>query len=99
MSANCFSVSASASGTRSQTASLAPKRAKSRAVAWPTPATYQHLKVLKDAGLVSVRADGTRRLYQVRAERMAELKTFLDGFWGERLDALRAAVERPRRKR
>ena len=59
------------------------------------PATSQHLKVLKDAGLVTVRADGPRRLYQARAERLAELREFLDRFWGTRLDALRAAVEQP----
>ncbi len=57
------------------------------------PATSQHLKVLREASLVSVRADGTRRLYRARAEQLAELRTFLDQFWGERLDTLRAAVE------
>jgi DNA-binding transcriptional ArsR family regulator len=58
------------------------------------PATSQHLKVLKDAGLVAVRAEGPRRLYRVRAEQLAELRAFLDGFWGSRLDSLREAVER-----
>jgi DNA-binding transcriptional ArsR family regulator len=59
------------------------------------PATSQHLKVLREADLVSVRVDGTRRLYRARAEQLAQLRAFLDRFWGERLDALRAAVEPP----
>jgi DNA-binding transcriptional ArsR family regulator len=65
------------------------------------PAASQHLKVLREAGLVSVRVDGTRRLYRARAKQLAELRTFLDGFWGDRLENLRAAVEGPppRRRR
>ena len=58
------------------------------------PAASQHLKVLRDAGLVSVRAEGNRRLYRARVEKLAELRAFLDGFWGERLAALQAAVDR-----
>lgn len=57
------------------------------------PATSQHLKVLRDAGLVGVRADGNRRLYRARAQRLAEVRALLDQFWGTRLDALRTAVE------
>ncbi|MDQ3978827.1 MAG: metalloregulator ArsR/SmtB family transcription factor [Actinomycetota bacterium] len=57
------------------------------------PAASQHLKVLREAELVTVRVDGTRRLYRARAERLAELQAFLDDFWGTRLEALRAAVE------
>src|ERR687888_1525225 len=57
------------------------------------PATSQHLKVLREADLVSVRADGNRRLYRARADRMAEILTMLDRFWGDRLAALRDEVE------
>jgi DNA-binding transcriptional ArsR family regulator len=61
------------------------------------PAISQHLTVLKEAGLVSERRNGTRRLYQARPEGLAELKTFLDGFWDERLEALRREAERKER--
>src|SRR4051812_35118284 len=60
------------------------------------PAISQHL-ALKEAGLVSERRNGTRRLYQARPEGLAELKVFLDGFWDERLDALRREAERKER--
>src|SRR3954464_9884751 len=63
------------------------------------PAISQHLTVLKEAGLVGGRRNGTRRLYQARPEGLAELKTFLDGFWDERLDALRRAAERKERSK
>jgi len=53
------------------------------------PATSQHLKVLRDADLVSVRLDGNRRFYRVRADRLAELRVMLDDFWGARLASLR----------
>jgi DNA-binding transcriptional ArsR family regulator len=56
------------------------------------PATSQHLKVLRDAGLVQVRTDGNQRLYRVDAERLAEVRAALEGFWGERLGHLSAAV-------
>jgi DNA-binding transcriptional ArsR family regulator len=52
------------------------------------PATSQHLKVLREAGLVSVRRDGNRRLYRVRAGRLAQLRAMLDEFWGGRLAIL-----------
>jgi DNA-binding transcriptional ArsR family regulator len=58
------------------------------------PAISQHLNVLKEAGLVNERRDGTRRLYQARPEGLSELKAFLDGFWGERLQALKNEAER-----
>jgi DNA-binding transcriptional ArsR family regulator len=53
------------------------------------PATSQHLKVLREADLVRVRSDGNRRLYRARTDRVAEILTMLDRFWGERLAALR----------
>ena len=58
------------------------------------PAVSQHLNVLKEAGLVSERRDGTRRLYRARPEGLAQLKAFLEEFWDERLDALKAEAER-----
>jgi DNA-binding transcriptional ArsR family regulator len=63
------------------------------------PATSQHLKVLREADLVSVHADGNRRLYRARADRVAEILTMLDGFWGGRLAALRNEVERTSQRR
>ena len=61
------------------------------------PAISQHLTVLKEAGLVSERRDGTRRLYVARPEGLGELKAFLEGFWDTRLDALRREAERKER--
>lgn len=59
------------------------------------PAVSQHLRVLKDAGLVSDRADGNRRLYQVETPALAELRRYLEGFWDEVLEAYRHAAEAP----
>ncbi len=58
------------------------------------PAVSQHLKVLKEAGLVRVEADGARRLYEVDPAGLASLSTWLDGFWDEALRAFQAEVER-----
>jgi DNA-binding transcriptional ArsR family regulator len=58
------------------------------------PAVSQHLNVLKEAGLVSERRNGTKRLYRARPEGLAQLKAFLEEFWGQRLDALKAEAER-----
>src|SRR6478672_6605144 len=58
------------------------------------PAISQHLGVLKEAGLVSERRNGTRRLYLARPDGLRELQAFLDRFWDERLDALRREAER-----
>ena len=57
------------------------------------PAVSQHLKVLKDAGLVLDRSAGTRRIYQVDPEGLRELRAYLDQFWSKALDAYKAAVE------
>jgi len=57
------------------------------------PAVSQHLTVLKGAGLVAERRDGTRRLYSVRTEGFDDLKTFLEKFWGEGLERLKVAAE------
>jgi DNA-binding transcriptional ArsR family regulator len=57
------------------------------------PAISQHLGVLKDAGLLDERRDGTRRLYRIRSEGFDELRRFLDEFWGEGLARLKSAAE------
>lgn len=57
------------------------------------PATSQHLKLLREAELVTVRVAGNRRLYSVRVDQLAELRAMLDAFWGERLDALVQVTE------
>jgi DNA-binding transcriptional ArsR family regulator len=64
------------------------------------PAISQHLSVLKEAGLVSERRDGTRRFYRARPEKIRELQRFLEEFWKTGLDRLKAAAEwEERRKR
>ena len=63
------------------------------------PAVSQHLSVLKEAGLVSERRNGTRRLYRARPEGLTELRAFLDEFWGVRLEALKREAEREERKK
>jgi DNA-binding transcriptional ArsR family regulator len=61
------------------------------------PAVSQHLKVLKDAGLVSEEAAGTRRIYQLDAAGVAALREQLDDFWDRTLGGFRNVVERSRR--
>jgi DNA-binding transcriptional ArsR family regulator len=58
------------------------------------PAISQHLGVLKEAGLVDERRNGTRRLYRARPQGLAELKAFLDAFWDAKLEALQREAER-----
>ncbi|HZF31574.1 MAG TPA: metalloregulator ArsR/SmtB family transcription factor [Gammaproteobacteria bacterium] len=58
------------------------------------PAVSQHLKVLKDAGLVRDEADGTRRLYEVDPRGIEELRDWLESFWDDALEAFKAEVER-----
>lgn len=57
------------------------------------PVVSQHLRVLRDAGLVDVRIDGNRRLYSVQFGRVAELRHFLDSFWNDKLSALKQVAE------
>jgi len=57
------------------------------------PAVSQHLSVLLQAGLVSMRRQGTRRLYQARPEGLAELRGYLESYWDARLLDLKSAVE------
>jgi DNA-binding transcriptional ArsR family regulator len=63
------------------------------------PAVSQHLNVLKEAGLVSERRNGTRRLYRARPDGLVELKAFLDEFWGDRLELLKREAEREETKK
>jgi len=63
------------------------------------PAVSQHLTVLKEAGLVSERRDGTRRLYRANPDALAELRQFLEGFWDDRLASLKREAERKERKK
>ena len=57
------------------------------------PAVSQHLRVLKDAGLVFDRPDGTRRLYQLDPDGVGALRAYLDQFWNQALAAFKAAAE------
>ncbi|MDG3439995.1 ArsR/SmtB family transcription factor [Nitrospirillum amazonense] len=58
------------------------------------PAVSQHLKVLKDAGLVIDRAEGTRRIYHIDPHGLGALRRWLDQFWETALDAFAAEAER-----
>ena len=58
------------------------------------PAVSQHLKALKDAGLVEERSEGARRIYSLRREGLMELRDWLDSFWGDALDAFKLEAER-----
>jgi DNA-binding transcriptional ArsR family regulator len=62
-------------------------------------AISQHLKVLREADLVTERRDGTRRLYRAHPEGLAELRVFLDGFWTDRLAALKREAETEQRRK
>src|SRR5690349_3067276 len=57
------------------------------------PAVSQHLTVLKEAGLVTERRDGTRRLYRARPEGLEDLRKFIEEFWDERLAKLKQLAE------
>lgn len=66
------------------------------------PGVSQHLRVLREHGFVSVRPEGTRRLYAVRAEPFTEVEDWLEGFrrfWSPRLDALATEIARGERER
>lgn len=66
------------------------------------PAVSQHLRVLRDTGFATVRAEGTRRLYAVNADPLREVDAWLDTFrqfWAPRLDALATELARGRRER
>lgn len=63
------------------------------------PAISQHLTVLKDAGLVAERRDGTRRIYRLRPEGVQELRAFIDEMWADRLATLKDEAEHEERRR
>lgn len=66
------------------------------------PAVSQHLRVLRESGFVTVRPDGTRRLYTVEAAPLQEVDVWLERFrrfWSQRLDALATELARGERKR
>lgn len=57
------------------------------------PAISQHLRVLKEAGLVTERREGTRRYYRAQPKGLRELRRFLEEFWEDSLERLKAAAE------
>jgi DNA-binding transcriptional ArsR family regulator len=61
------------------------------------PAVSQHLRVLHQAGLVSIRPNGNRRLYRARTEGLAEVWQFIDEMWADRLAKLKQAAEQAAR--
>jgi len=61
------------------------------------PAVSQHLRVLKEAGLVTERRNGTRRIYRVDPDGLAGLRDYFDEFWNEALAAFKGAAEDERR--
>ena len=63
------------------------------------PAISQHLRILADAGLVTVRRDGRRSIYRAKRSAMQELRTYLAGFWDAELAGLKAAAERAEREK
>jgi DNA-binding transcriptional ArsR family regulator len=63
------------------------------------PAVSQHLTALREAGLLSERRDGTRRLYRAQPEALAGLRDFLNEFWTDRLERLRLAAELEQQRR
>ena len=63
------------------------------------PDISKHLRVLREAGLITERRQGTRRLYRARPERLAEVRRFLDSFWDTSLAAIKHAAEADARRR
>jgi DNA-binding transcriptional ArsR family regulator len=63
------------------------------------PAVSQHLKVLKEAGLVVDHADGARRIYQLDPDGVAALRGYLDQFWNQALVAFKRAVEQDQKEK
>jgi len=61
--------------------------------------TSHHLGVLREAGLVMGSREGTRHLFVVRTDGLAAVRSYLDGFWPDKLAALKAAVEAGERER
>jgi DNA-binding transcriptional ArsR family regulator len=61
-------------------------------------AISQHLRVLREAGLIAERKEGTRRYYRARPEALAEVRPFLEEMWDDSLALLKAAAERQGRR-
>jgi DNA-binding transcriptional ArsR family regulator len=59
------------------------------------PAVSQHLKMLKDAGLVKDRSEGARRVYYIDPDGLGELRRWLDQFWDDALESFKNEVEAP----
>jgi DNA-binding transcriptional ArsR family regulator len=62
------------------------------------PAVSQHLRVLKEAGLVTERKQGTRRIYRVEPKGLADLRAYFDSFWEQALAGFKAAAEKEGRR-
>lgn len=62
------------------------------------PAVSQHLRVLREAGLVTERKNGTRRIYRIEPQGLAELREYIESFWDDALAAFAAAAEAESRK-
>ncbi|MFZ1880897.1 MAG: metalloregulator ArsR/SmtB family transcription factor [Gaiellaceae bacterium] len=58
------------------------------------PAVSQHLRVLREAGLVAERREGTKRIYELSPSGLAELRAYFEQFWSQALDAYKEAAER-----
>lgn len=92
-------IGALADGTRRDALRLIRDREMSAgelAAAFPAisrPAVSQHLRVLHDAGLVSIRPDGNRRLYRARVEALAPVSAYVDEMWSNRLADLKRVAE------
>ena len=63
------------------------------------PAVSQHLKVLKEAGLVSEEQDGARRIYRIDPAGLGQLRQWLDRFWDDALDSFKAEAEKKDRRK
>jgi len=71
-----------------------PVGALARGMPVSRPAVSQHLKVLKEAGLVADRPEGTRRVYYLDPHGLGELRAWFDRFWTDALDRFQAEVEK-----
>ena len=76
-----------------------PVGAVARAVGLSQQTTSHHLRALQKAGLATVTADHTRRLYVLNTDGLAAVRSYLDDFWPERLAALKAVVEQREARR
>ncbi len=70
-----------------------PSSAIADATGLSRPATSQHLKILREAGLVHVRVDGNQRLYRVDVTLLGQVRAQLEAFWGDRLATLADAIK------